>query len=106
MKSFSHKLHLIGRFVLVFSILTVAGCGGRGDGEQATDVPIPNTPKEIQSTGTPIRFLGLGNPRFRPGANDPEYQEYLLWKEWQEYRKYLEFKGSSSLEAPAPENQE
>ena len=76
---------------LIFGALgLITGCGGQ-DTDARKGPPVPDSPREVQSPGTPIRFLGAGGKRFRPGANDPEYQEYLLWKEWKEYKRYQEF---------------
>ena len=76
---------------LIFGALgLITGCGGQ-DADAPKGPPIPDSPREVQSPGTPIRFFGAGGTRFRPGANDPEYQEYLLWKEWKEYKRYQEF---------------
>ena len=76
---------------LIFGALgLMTGCGAQ-DPDAPKGPPIPDSPREIQSPGTPIKFFGAGGARFRPGANDPEYQEYLLWKEWKEYKRYQEF---------------
>ena len=76
---------------LIFGALgLITGCGVQ-DTDAPKGPPIPDSPREVQGPGTPIRFLGAGGTRFRPGANDPEYQEYLLWKEWKEYKRYQEF---------------
>lgn len=68
----------------------LSGCGGQ-DPDAPKGPPIPDSPRAYQGTGTPIKFFGQGGQRFRPGADDPEYQEYLLWKEWKEYQRYQEF---------------
>ena len=68
----------------------VTGCGGQ-DPNAPKGPPIPDSPRAHQGPGTPIKLFGAGANRFRPGANDPEYQEYLLWKEWKEYQRYQEF---------------
>ena len=45
--------------------------------------PTPTSPRQIQSSGTQVFSFGGGARRGAPGADDEEYQEYLLWKEWQ-----------------------
>lgn len=81
---------LIMTALIVGALGMITGCGARND-DAAEGPPIPDSPREVQGPGTPIKFFGAGGARFRPGANDPEYQEYLLWKEWKEYKRYQEF---------------
>lgn len=76
--------------VLIGSLLLLSGCGGQSE-DTTAGPPTPDSPRAYKGTGTPIRFLGAGGTRARPGADDPEYQDYLLWKEWKEYQRYQEF---------------
>lgn len=88
------RRYKVSRYILVAfisgTLSMLAGCGGQ-DPDAPKGPPIPDSPRTYQGTGTPIKFLGAGGQRFRPGADDPEYQEYLLWKEWKEYKRYQEF---------------
>jgi len=79
---------LIG--ILCSTLIFLSGCGAQ-DPDAPKGPPIPDSPRAYQGTGTPIKFFGAQGQRFRPGADDPEYQEYLLWKEWKEYQRYREF---------------
>ena len=76
--------------LIIGALGLITGCGGQ-DTNAPKGPPIPDSPREVQGPGTPLRFFGAGGQRFRPGADDPEYQEYLLWKEWKEYKRYQEF---------------
>jgi hypothetical protein len=83
---FSHfVLIALTSFLLAF----LSGCGG-GDSSKSGP-PTPTSPRDIQSSGTPLLFFGAGAGRRTPGADDAEYQEYLLWKEWQQYLKYKQW---------------
>ncbi len=88
-------------------LIALSGCGAQ-DPDAPKGPPIPDSPRAYQGTGTPIRLFG-GGPRLRPGADDPEYQEYLLWKEWKEYQRYREFlksQGRDISNTEQSENQE
>ncbi len=74
-------------------LILATGCGTQKS-DTPPGPPIPESQRAYTGPGTPIRFLGMGGNRFRPGADDPEYQEYLLWKEWKEYQRYREFQQS------------
>ncbi len=92
---------------LIGSLLLLPGCGGQSK-DTPPGPPIPDTPKTYTGTGTPIRIFGAGGRRARPGADDPEYQEYLLWKEWKEYQRYKEFlesQGRDNLNSGQTENE-
>ena len=82
-------------FVLIaltsFLIAFQSGCGGSG-GTVDKGPPTPTSPKQThQGEGIPIFSFGGGAGRGAPGADDEEYQEYLLWKEWQQYLKYKQW---------------
>ncbi len=90
----------ISHFVLIaltsFFLAFLSGCGGGGDSSESGGSvdrvpPTPTSPRDIQSGGTPLLFFGGGAGRGEPGADDEEYQEYLLWKEWQQYLKYKQW---------------
>ena len=76
--------------LLIGSLFLLSGCGRQSE-DTVAGPPIPDSPRAYKGTGTPIRLLGAGGTRARPGADDPEYQEYLLWKEWKEYQRYKEY---------------
>ena len=93
---FSHfVLIALTSFLLAF----LSGCGGGGGGDESSGSggtvdkgpPTPTSPRQIQSSGTSIFSFGGGAGRGTPGADDEEYQEYLLWKEWQQYLKYKQW---------------
>ncbi len=86
-------------------LVLISGCGGQNP-DQPPGPPIPDSPRAYQGTGTPLRLFGSQNNRARPGADDPEYQEYLLWKEWKEYQRYQEFLQSQGQEGVNPEQSE
>lgn len=89
---FLHRIRLSAYLLIALlgGMLTLSGCGGQ-DPDAPKGPPIPDSPRAHQGPGTPIKLFGAGGNRFRPGADDPEYQEYLLWKEWKEYQRYQEF---------------
>lgn len=89
--------------LVVGALGMLAGCGVQ-DPDAPKGPPVPETRRDYSGPGTPIRFLGAGGQRFRPGADDPEYQEYLLWKEWKEYQRYLEFVKSQEENSAAGES--
>lgn len=64
------------------------GCNGKQENEHP---PIPDTPREHQSSGSPLFLFGSGAGSRGPGESDEDFQEYLLWKEWQQYKKYQEW---------------
>ncbi len=93
--------------VLIGSLLMLSGCGGQSE-DTAAGPPIPDSPRAYKGTGTPIRLFGAGGARSRPGADDPEYQDYLLWKEWKEYQRYKEFlksQGRDGINSGQTENE-
>ena len=98
------SVHIL--IALLFGMLgLLAGCGG---GNELQSTPIPDSPRAYKGPGNPIGFFGGGEKGFRPGANDPEYQEYLLWKEWKEYQRYQEFlktQGKESITEQSEESQ-
>ena len=94
MRNFKPKTTLIAIFTCAILAL-LSACGG-GDKSTASNdsahPPTPDSPRAYQGKGTPLFFFGGGDlQRRRAGADDPEYQQYLLWKEWREYQKYQEW---------------
>lgn len=88
----SKKSSLILTAVAVLLLGSLYGCGDRQGGSETTGPPIPDTPREVSpDAGSPLFLFGRGGLRERPGEDDAEYQEYLLWKEWQQYQKYQEW---------------
>ena len=89
----------ISHFVLIaltsFLLAFLSGCGGGDSSESGGSAdkgpPTPTSPRQIQSSGTQVFSFGGGARRGAPGADDEEYQEYLLWKEWQQYLKYQQW---------------
>ncbi len=92
---FTRSRPSVSIFIVVLSgfLILATGCGGQ-KADTPPGPPIPESPRTHTGPGTPLRFLGAGGNKFRPGADDPEYQEYLLWKEWKEYQRYREFQQS------------
>ena len=106
-KRFRFSVYILAA-ILSGLLAMLSGCGGQ-DPDAPKGPPIPDSPRAYQGTGTPIKFLGQQGQRFRPGADDPEYQEYLLWKEWKEYKRYQEFlksQGRGGTETSPSESQE
>ena len=93
-----HKFKF-SHFVLIalmsFFLAFLSGCGGGDSSDSGNSEdkfpPSPNSPRAHQGGGTPILFFGGGTRRGTPGADDEDYQEYLLWKEWQQYLKYKQW---------------
>jgi len=86
-------------------ILLIAGCGGGGgndDEDKSPHPPSPDSPRTYQGKGTPLLFLGGGSNRGTVGSDDPEYQDYLLWKEWQQYQKYQQWLRLNEKEPKSP----
>lgn len=67
------------------------------------DAPDSNSPKyskkESEDQGLDLLRIGRSEPVAdtygggpAPAIDDPQYQEYLRWKEWQEFKRYQEWK--------------
>ncbi len=88
--------HFVLIALISFFLAFLSGCGGGGNSSGSGSPedkfpPAPDSPRAHQGGGTPILFFGGGAGRGAPGADDEEYQEYLLWKEWQQYLKYQQW---------------
>lgn len=91
-----------------FALMLLSGCGAQNN-NGSPHPPNPDSIKGEENPGTPLLFFGGGSDRGSVGADDPEYQDYLLWKEWQQYQKYQEWlrsKGGHSAEPATGSNTE
>lgn len=98
----SRKTSLALTCALTLMLGSLYGCGDRKVNQETAGPPIPDTPKGVTSdSGAPLFLFGSGGLRSRPGMDDEEYQEYLLWKEWQQYQKYQEWLRSNQGGQPS-----
>ena len=94
---------MLNRIIVALLLaIFVTGCG-KTDGEQQSSSGSRTSPRDYQGKGIPFRLFGSRELRGNPGADDREYQEYLLWKEWQQYQNYQKWLQSRNEEQQEPQ---